>query len=396
MRLASLFCSERISGFLRVTAPVALFILYAAVFARCAFLKTRMSHSFLGSTLYYSSASQIAADTPGKYLMALGAQPAQRPGPISIRYRNSNKADGIEPAEVVTQYVDGQGNLQGAMLMAAGMILFLALRTLLPETAFAPVNLGAPVLVAALSLPLLQGCKGCLVNVDSIANVTRVGLVALPLFLAAGTWFRLGSIQRLTFAGICAASLGLQCYLLVQHPKFCFFCLATGLVLVSVCIGALAEGPSLRNSEVHKYWPFASSLLVALLTASSGTAAGIIKLPESPREIKETSLVGESISRFIKADVPRGTLLVVTIPGCPACRSAKDALKNAAVPFTETSFCGMLIGPGCFNTDSKLLAPLLLLVDDRGVITAQQSGWASSWGEQASIIRRMTPRTSEE
>jgi glutaredoxin len=69
-------------------------------------------------------------------------------------------------------------------------------------------------------------------------------------------------------------------------------------------------------------------------------------------------------------------LIVVTMPGCGACKAAKAWLATESINYREVSPCSVLNRNGCYDTGSDVAeVPVLLVLDDAGTVRYARTGF---------------------
>ncbi len=274
---------------------------------------------------------------------------------------------------------DRIGGLEMALALLASVLILSSFRQALTSM---PVF--APALLAAFSIPVLSLCDTCRLDGKPIDLLLRWGLLALPWCLLVGRHPGLSSGFQSALRFLPASMLAVQGALLLIEPKFCAACL-----LIGVCLQALAIAPEPPASSFQGApGKLAVGLAVPAMILQSAYGLGWTRTL-GVHGVPETSYVGTPVKQLFPNYIDPGAVrvLVVTIRGCHACERAISDFKAAHVAITTTTFCGTLTRSGCFVAPDKQLAPLTLLVDARGIIVKQHSGWTDAPAEAEKLTR---------
>jgi hypothetical protein len=371
-----------------------LLVSYCAAFvylqSRPAFLFSDLSHA----ELVFPHGERAEAQDLAERLASVGYRALLSPSAEDLTLRVGDTE--IVGLHSIEHFIAGASmplkDISGGMTMIGVLVLSLALLGLIGPSVTAPLIIAAPLLVGALAMPILLICDTCSPAPGALASMSRAGLMMLPIILGICLWSKWQK-RLIPLLGITTlATLGTQLALIVLVPKFCVFCLGIGILFVGILIWLADPKRRFSLCSSGAAIPFAASLLVMILSANIAAGLGFLTQSTEAQSAHTPDFVGRSIASYLPPEYGlAATLIIVTLPGCKACNDAKEALQTMNVQFIEVGFCGTVARTNCFRSDSKLIAPLILLVDNSGVIVEQQVGWTTSASEVDSIIRRLTP-----
>lgn len=255
-------------------------------------------------------------------------------------------------------------------------------------------------LLAVSPLFFAVGAMGTSNNCASCGFVHLLTANVLPLLLASCAFLALLSlsgVERFSiWFGTAFAILAIfmacgQPVLVMVEPKLCFFCLLGGTAALAVAASSAQEAGfgvlgGLRLSRCPMI-----GLLCGTVAVASVQALCLAKDPNYLDLAKPAAvaLMGKNIdARLRKLPVGRSALLLVVLPGCPACKIAETELVRRRISHITVDACALLSSDRCFDaSDFRLVTPLLIRVDDNHRVSNLVEGWPS---DRLSIDRAMS------
>lgn len=278
---------------------------------------------------------------------------------------------------------------KGGAVSIAGLLVTAICLSRLPKRLLRLVATCSPTLAAAMLLPLVGSCNNCFMTDTASHQFVAASVILIP-FALGGALAKTRTSSSAVFASyVCLGILLVQVLLEGFDPRLCTFCITLGVCIQSVLAWLLRGLEVGDTSPIQLGWQI--YLVCAFASVSLLSLLGLLKL-KAPDGIDANNFLNTNISRWNDANL-RG-LLLVSLPGCDACKKAKLDLLNAKVSFTEVTLCGSVRQKGCFEATNKVVAPLILLIDKEGMIVNQQNGWFASDNEVASFISKVMPNNT--
>jgi hypothetical protein len=194
----------------------------------------------------------------------------------------------------------------------------------------------------------------------------------------------------------------IQSVLLLIEPKLCFGCMlmtAASIIYSSASLKALKNGAvvCLKTPNSLK---IISIIWLSLLFIRQGLVLnGTVQL--EPGEENVPNIIGRKWSDIsYKNHVLAKTLILVSQKGCSSCEIASKDLTEIGISWQKVPICNTLESENCFNgAGLSFPTPMLLVVDERGVITFQYNGWPSPGAERDTLLQQLratllSPNTS--
>lgn len=184
----------------------------------------------------------------------------------------------------------------------------------------------------------------------------------------------------------------IQSVLLLIEPKLCFGCM---LMTVASILYSAASLKAINSGKViciktPNSLKTISIIWLSLLFIRQGLVLnGTVKL--EPGEENVPNIIGRKWSDIsYKSQVPARTLILVSQKGCSSCDIASKDLTKIGVSWRKVPICNTLESENCFNgAGLSFPTPMLLVVDERGVITFQYNGWPSPGAERDTLLQQL-------
>ncbi|MCX6378045.1 MAG: hypothetical protein NT023_00985 [Armatimonadetes bacterium] len=185
-----------------------------------------------------------------------------------------------------------------------------------------------------------------------------------------------------------------QAGLQLDDPKLCAVCLIFTFIAASYFLASLQLLTSRLDHSIACPRVLCTALIVMFIASgvrSLALISGVISSKTST-EIQTPRIIGNPISRFVKSGISLapGTLLLVTMPGCHSCDTAKSELAKTHIVWQAVSLCNAFSEQGYFEPGNlNFPTPLFLICDPHGNIGYQREGWVETAAQEANLFKEI-------
>lgn len=233
--------------------------------------------------------------------------------------------------------------------------------------------LAGPLILSLAGIGLAKGCLTCTSGWPLFDRAATVALLFESIVLTVailGHW----AILRKASVMLAGAMLEVQIVAFTLAPKFCPYCLSAAIVHLTVVASAkefVNPGPITGNRLTGFAGVGPAALALILLGAMP--SLNMLRKKDAPQ------YVGKHMSPLTTIPIKGPDLVIVTLNGCSHCADALNYLTKSRVKWTQMGFCGQGNASHCFDpSQTPCPAPLLLAVNKKGMVVAQQEGWAQN------------------